>query len=679
MDTWEFLLQQEGEDTWHSLESPAVEIEEGRYRLAVRSSCNDTAVDIRIIYDSIYDELPKRRIQHQSRCTTSDGLMVVISFNYLKAGIWEFCCRPDFISDTVGEARQYTLTLQVVPVSAASDAPASVTENGFTEKINSKAGETPTPQETSQKFLERSNESESVAVVNTNSLATETVLQEDTVIAASSGQSLEKSAELNSENLAETDNASSNVSYKSVNISPGSLQISLEEEALMTRAGGILTISGRVQTRDAIAIVGFRGEVQICLRDPQNFQVLLEVRQNLPVPGLPSPFSYNLKIPSKINTRLMLGEINLYQIEDITEDSPASQVLATASFTVTGNVDELLGAIAKNLAAKDQQVESKTNSPNPSDPDETPKAVPTIDFEPKSGIAIPPLLNKSTLKQRPRQPLQLPYIPSREQPKPKPKPDISIEEETKDSEEVSDITEENKESELVTNLTEEESETTGGENEAKESSSIVPLRSQDEFFERLNALATDEALSDALKESPILDPLTIDLDSLFANNDDPDAHLTALEIVVDDEPLELTRNQTTKQLSAAIDKLPEDEPIPTPKLEVLPTGDLASGQKVRVRVTLAHGLPLLGVKLWISDPQVRSLLEEPRWVGEFNPNGWGEYEALTQFTIPFGCLEIRFEAIATELQTKRESHKVTVNRIVIPPDLPSEIEEEFQF
>ena len=159
---------------------------------------------------------------------------------------------------------------------------------------------------------------------------------------------------------------------------------------------------------------------------------------------------------------------------------------------------------------------------------------------------------------------------------------------------------------------------------------------------------------------------------------EPDAHLTAGEFVVDDEPIKPRRRKGEQKAKPDFDPVPEDEPIPTPKLEVFPSGELTSGQKVRVRVTLPYGLPRLGVKLWIVDRQTRSLLEEPRLIGDFAPNGWGQVEAISQVTVPFGCLEVRFEAIAEEIQTKRESHKVNVDRIVLPPDLPP-LEDEFEF
>ncbi len=52
MEYWEFLLQKEGDRSWLPLESPTVEILEGRYRVVARSSRKQTNVEVRIIHQA---------------------------------------------------------------------------------------------------------------------------------------------------------------------------------------------------------------------------------------------------------------------------------------------------------------------------------------------------------------------------------------------------------------------------------------------------------------------------------------------------------------------------------------------------------------------------------------------------------------------------------------------------
>ncbi|MDB9376397.1 hypothetical protein PN460_00785, partial [Nodularia sphaerocarpa CS-585A2] len=112
------------------------------------------------------------------------------------------------------------------------------------------------------------------------------------------------------------------------------------------------------------------------------------------------------------------------------------------------------------------------------------------------------------------------------------------------------------------------------------------------------------------------------------------------------------------------------EPLPIPQLHV-PDGELIAGTSVRVRVELPALSPEIVVKLWVEDCQTRWLLDGPHLLTDLLPNSLGSLEVMTQFNIPFGCLEIRLEAIAFNQATQQESHKVTVLRNVIPPDLPN--------
>ena len=684
MEYWEFLLQKEGELTWNPLASPTVEIQEGRYRLAVCSNRTDAEVDVRITHESIYEDPPKRRTQKHSRCTNAEGLMVVIPYNYLKPGIWEFCCRPDLITDLMGDTWQHTLQLQVLPNSETNAAESQDLRKLKAEET--KSGETAIDKKTQQHrsgteqtkirdIFDRENSSNIPPTIVGEVLASDISASESLPVSAAS-TSIPQAQEYPIQPPSNSQELSQQVTI------PQSLNLVLDEDTYVARQGGVLTVSGQVLSAKSDTQHMLGGELQICLRDPQNSQILVEMRQMLPTGDLPVRFTCKVNIPPQVNTRLILGAIALYPTKNITGDTPLPQ-LATTSFTVTADVDALLSAIANNSATNLLDI-APNESAAPKETEATPKEVPTIHLEPSFNVAIPPLLNKSTLRQRPRQPLQLPTLPTPYRRKPKPKPEeAKTEEDLPISAEPDTSLDASDELELAINPTgESNNSTTPAQSDrypsVPETSSIVPFKAQQRFFTRLNALATDEELSGWLKAAPSLDPLTVDLDTLFDIHVEPDAHLTAGEIVVDDEPIKI-RRKGTREAKPDFEPLPIDEPIPTPKLEVFPSGELTSGQKVRLRVTLAYGLPRLGVKLWIIDRQTRSLLEDIRLIGDFAPNGWGEVEAISQVTVPFGCLEIRFEAIAEEIQTKRESHKVTVDRTVLPPDLPPIPPDEFEF
>ncbi|MEH2365025.1 hypothetical protein [Nostoc sp.] len=156
----------------------------------------------------------------------------------------------------------------------------------------------------------------------------------------------------------------------------------------------------------------------------------------------------------------------------------------------------------------------------------------------------------------------------------------------------------------------------------------------------------------------------------------------AQEIVVDDTDTELegdttgsdTFEEKEQPLLYSSSSLPliaaATEPLPTPHLYV-PEGELIAGKSVIVRVVLPEVPLQVVVKLWLEDYQTRYLLDGPHLLTNLLPNASGDLEVMTQLNIPFGCLEIRLGAIALDLTTQQESHKVTIVRTVIPPDLPS--------
>ncbi|MEM6751735.1 MAG: hypothetical protein AAF630_01915 [Cyanobacteria bacterium P01_C01_bin.38] len=114
MEQWQFLIQKEGERTWHPLEKPNVEITEGRYRVVARSNRTNTDVEVRVTHSSPSEVPPIRRIQKRIRRINSEGLIAIIPFTYLKSGIWELQCSGDLMSDLLGANWQYTVKLNVI-------------------------------------------------------------------------------------------------------------------------------------------------------------------------------------------------------------------------------------------------------------------------------------------------------------------------------------------------------------------------------------------------------------------------------------------------------------------------------------------------------------------------------------------------------------------------------------
>jgi len=120
--------------------------------------------------------------------------------------------------------------------------------------------------------------------------------------------------------------------------------------------------------------------------------------------------------------------------------------------------------------------------------------------------------------------------------------------------------------------------------------------------------------------------------------------------------------------------LPPEVPIPCPVLSV-PPGQLTAGRLILVRARLPMLVSRVYVKLWIYDRQNQALLDGPRWMTDFLPLDEREVEGMMSLTVPYGGLDVQFEAIAVEVETGRESYKAIVDRQVVPvaaPRLPLE-------
>ncbi|HEY9644214.1 MAG TPA: hypothetical protein V6C57_27215, partial [Coleofasciculaceae cyanobacterium] len=222
------------------------------------------------------------------------------------------------------------------------------------------------------------------------------------------------------------------------------------------------------------------------------------------------------------------------------------------------------------------------------------------------------------------------------------------------------------------------------EDRTPEDSAFRALKLQDRFLERLQALASDTELAEWLHALETPHPADASPDSsadapsksieaagIFAKRSQVrpigrDAELAAQEIVVDDEP---AHPEEAAIASSSLATLIE-EPLPTPQLEV-PTGELIAGQTVTVSVKLPATDARVYAKLWTHDRQSRTLLDGPHWLMDFTPDGLGHVISKTPIMVPFGCVEVQFEAIAIEMTSQRESDKVTVIRSVIPPNLSS--------
>ncbi|MBE9013782.1 hypothetical protein IQ250_26700 [Pseudanabaenaceae cyanobacterium LEGE 13415] len=614
LQTWEFLIQQDGDRAWLPLQGSDVEILEGRYRIAAKTNRQSAPVEVRIRHDAIDEVPPKRRTQTRTHQTNPKGLMPVIPYTRLQPGIWQFRCAPQ-----QGEA--YSIQLRVLSI-----------ESDIVEDWNP---DWELENEATFEFLTPAIATET-KVIDADRASLEEFLQQADQDSSSIADEILAEYGLVTEESYEEDQLPSVSGFGNSKIS-----IELSEETYIAHRGEPLTISGQITAPE---LTHLDGELRICLRDPQTSKTLLDTHEILDNAALPFNLVYCVTLPVELETQLILGEITLHDVR--VEGKP---ILATESFTLMSDVNELLDAMHQakkdDRAMAEDMLDLPATKPAIAQPlnlaflnlVSAPKDTEATQFTPKDSQALPPQLHQPNPYARKK--LDLPNFGVQ--------PDGAFPDpETKQLE--------------------------------------IPLAAAPVPLE----IPAEEQIEEPIEE-PVLTPVEEPTSEMKVQADDRDLLVldeTPLnlqpspdqiidEFVVDDEPilpltdLMVSRRQTQSNRAQNPLLLPETEPVPDP-IVTLSESELTRGTTTIARIKIPDILPKIYVKAWVSDRQSRSLIDPPRWIIDFKPDGHGNLEATTEIKVPFASVEIRIEALAIEVMTNRESRKVVLDRPVIAEEMP---------
>lgn len=687
MKKLEFLLQKEGDRAWLPLETADVEILEGRYRVVARVPHPNTNIEIRVSYISLDQVPPQRQVQSRSTRTNSEGLVVIIPYTRLKPGKWELSCLADPESKPA-KPWQYGVQLEVLHAESETSEPLQPIDP--TEASSSPA------------------DSELAAAAD---VATPTPEPEPAKI------------------------YQFQIPQASGSKSPYNLQIILDRETFVTQLGRPLIISGKIdlpqppkspsqtatpipesQSAQIKKLIG-SAQLQIYLRDPQTSQVLAEIQQPMPEQEPPCIFGCVTYIPADCKSRLILGEAIL-SLDNVS--------LATQFFTITARLEQLLDVIKEDFGApQTQQPEPSLISSKPTSiapnlsllklVEKTGETAQTAAEETHENL--PPKLNNRQEKSASKK-LELPgfgrKIPDSNRERllseiakdaqTDPTPDTQTPKldsptppsEIKQALEKAPIAARDQK---VENSPQPETPTSEPE-AAPTKEAFQTLKVQNRFWSRLSSFVTSGESPEWLKatsqpptpaavsaensreeiaivenKTPTPPPPTTSESTISSPQS---TSWEAREFVIFDEPAPDPQKQVTTKATKAVEPevnpltpyvLSPDELVPMPVIE--PPREIVPGKPVTVRVQLPELMPRIFVKIWVYDRQTYVILDGPRWITEFTANGLGKLQATAELEIPYGCLEIEFEAIAVEMQTQRESDKITVHRQVLPPSGPS--------
>ncbi len=678
--SWEFLIQQEGDRSWLPIDAPHVEILEGRYRIAARSSLKNASVDVRIMHDAIEESPPKRRTQTRTHQTNAKGLMVVIPYTRLQPGRWKFDCAVN--------ALKHSLGLQVLSI-----------ESDIVEDWDWQH----TPDST---LIEPSASPEAVLdQPSLDSASVEAFLHHAEQLSEQLADEVlhEYGLVPDAEPEAPLEPASPAIAYTS------DIALVLEQETYVARRGQPLTLFGVIRSVDANAAILERAQLRVCLQDPQTAATLLETCETIEHQSLPFELTYCVTLPAELKTQLILGEVTLHDLS-----VEAEPILASQAFTLMADVDELLNAVnalqdsdgtaldrqsAERLESAPPSVEqARPRMPNASTSADTPRTPLNLTFlnfveAPKNPQAanfapildqpLPPKITTPNSQKASRKPIDLPF--SGEAPVSNSTPEASIEVQLEIPLESSlvDQPDQTVAESAIDAADHAEAETAS--QHRSEGSLAAPI-SENAFLNRLSS--PDSPLGEPRSDGDLAAQLKAHADDVYGVADQEASFMTidiapspdpiASEFVVDDEPilplaeLMISRRkqpQTSTQLVASPLILPENQPVPVPVLQIIEE-ELIAGKPITVYVKLPNIVPKLYAKVWINDRQNRTVLEPPRSIVEFIPNGLGSLEAIVKLPVPSGSAEIQIEAIAIEVMTNRESHKASLDRSVIPDELP---------
>lgn len=692
MEYWEFLLQQEGDHHWLPLDTAQMEILEGRYRIMAHTSAANTPVRVQVSQRRLHQDPPKRCSFQRQGHTNDDGLVVVIPFTRLQAGTWDIRCSSlprDGETASGADAAPpatpdsdwaYRVQLQVLPPGTGDDEDWALPPEDM-----------PAPVVT--------------AAIPIAPAPLHLHLDLDRVAAA-------------------LDEAQADLATGDA-LQGGPYRLHLTQTALLGQEGATVDLSGHLTgSKAGESWVGMALVVRLV--DPQTATAVALTPFPLTCPTLPADVHLTLTIPGNLETRLLLGELALV-------DATTLAVLALQRFTLTVDLADLFDTIANQAETETDYIldfaggagqtlagesrEEAFPSRSLDLPQGPPRSIPVFTRPPGKTPLPPKLYEPSPHEISARQPTLPPFTPLRRAGSPAPVADAmpvadppisavpySLEPQPADV------------APAASHLTAVPSPESG-----RDSAGAAPSTAADRNTLSLPPLPTPDPPVASPPASPPAVPLLVshevaefrelNLQERFwsrlnemavslqqeakERRNAPEsedgartrpASLTSSEpfagevVIYEDEDETLGGSVAAPGESATASPVaaPED-PVtpPAPDLEV-PTGDLVAGEPVLLTLRVPFHPNRLYLRVWIADPQTRSLVDEPRQVMNLRPNGQGQLEGTVQVTAPLGCLEADFEAISVDMITQQESYKATVRRSVIPPGLETPNLDEFE-
>ncbi|ERN42709.1 hypothetical protein KR51_00005560 [Rubidibacter lacunae KORDI 51-2] len=402
-------------------------------------------------------------------------------------------------------------------------------------------------------------------------------------------------------------------------------RIVLAAETFTGRHGQPLLLCGRIEATDPLAADRLQAMLpdlylRVRLWDSQTAQTVYTIALDLHSRLLPAEFGQTLPIPPDCTTHLLLGEVFLEQrLEQSERRPPATESLSAATlarqaFTVSVDFEALVDAV---LASPDAAANPSTFAARLAEAIASP--LPSF-----TSSVMPPRLSPGAGRYVTHTP-QLPALPgdrhathgNSDRPDDRRNGHGHVNNPHGNNPHISSNGSGN-----------------GWDGNGSHDNDCGPA---------IAVPAGDRAPGPFWEEQPDLQVNWVD-----AQAESPARHL----------PAEFVATSTTPPQEPA-------EPVPLPAIE-LDSLELPCGRALTLRVALPTAAAGIYVKLWMKDRHTRKILDGPRALVDFAPDG-DRLVATTYLTVPIGTHAVRFETIAIDANSLQESQRTTLDCIAIPP------------
>lgn len=303
MKSWEFLIQKEGDRQWVPIPTPTLELEPGIYRIMANSNRVDSDVEVRITHQTLTEDNSPHDPQKYSRHVNQQGLMMVLPFTELSAGIWEIRCCGDIMSELLGENWREILKLQVLDTAINHSRPDA--------QIKS-------PRDVAKKgLIEDNNEFNHInnPCINTssNNQAQFYLEQLEQLVR----QKVEPLLNNHRVNFQQSSESFVRLFSPEEVIAP-TLQLILNKDIFHRKLGESVSISGKIEVEDTEEDFALAAKLCYQLKHPHTQAILMKVECPLSNEILPYTFNQTLVIPDELEgISYVLGEVLLETITGV--------------------------------------------------------------------------------------------------------------------------------------------------------------------------------------------------------------------------------------------------------------------------------------------------------------------------------------------------------------------------